>query len=75
MFMMKYDFSVESGSWSAWEADGNGCSVTCGAGTRTEIRNCVYPNVDCPGDPCGDDDSRTVHCIEEPCEGTLAYMS
>lgn len=73
--MVKYDFSVEPGSWSPWSLDGNGCSVTCGRGTKTETRTCEYPIEACPGDECDGDDSRTVNCIEEPCEGTLAYMS
>ena len=39
------------GQWSDWGSFGS-CSVSCGAGTRTKTRECVYEDPNCKGASC-----------------------
>ncbi|XP_041349173.1 SCO-spondin-like [Gigantopelta aegis] len=62
-----------NGGWSdygPWEED-TPCGVTCGEGTRTEIRHreCTNPAPQYGGEECGTDlsDSRTLTCTMDPC--------
>ena len=49
--------------WSSW-TPASDCSVTCGTGTRTEVRTCMRRS------GCVGESQRTVDCEDEPCRGT-----
>jgi hypothetical protein len=56
------------GYWGDWTDDGD-CSVTCGTGTKDQVKMCVYDDPTCKGVACDDDDveEQTVPCTEPCC--------
>ena len=61
-------FSSVDGVWEEW-TETSTCSVTCGGGTKTHIRNCVKPQHG--GKACEGDASKTDTCGEEECPSKL----
>lgn len=46
------------GAWAAWQ----GCSVTCGSGSRRRYRNCDNPSPDFGGAACAGDSFEQEAC-------------
>ena len=64
-------FSVLStATWSTWNAWSN-CSVTCGNGTRTRMRMCLYLNGTEALDSCDGGTNETEDCYQDECRKFL----
>ena len=62
-------YSSVDGHWSNW-ADWSGCSVTCGAGSRSRDRKCDNPSPANGGDNCTDGVNSVVeNCTMPECSG------
>ena len=55
------------GSWGSWTNDGS-CSVTCGTGSQTQVRECIGGTVG--GSGCRGRDRRETNCNEGACPGS-----
>lgn len=59
---------VVNGGWSIW-SEWNGCTVTCGYGTKTRIRTCNNPTPSGGGQSCQESDTKSQTCFEILCSG------
>ena len=64
--------TIVDGVWSDWSPYAD-CSVTCGAGSQTRIRECDSPEPSNGGSNCVGDSSETTACEESACLGTLFH--
>ena len=68
---------IVNGGWSAWSAwtENTPCGVTCGSGSRTEIRRrqCNHPTPRYGGRGCGtaSTETRTLPCTKTPCPSKM----
>lgn len=51
--------------WSSWSS----CSVSCGQGSRTRNRSCLYLNTNAACSDCTGANAQTQVCERQPCEG------
>ena len=58
------------GGWSEWLGYDE-CSVTCGQGSQTRIRECNSPEPSDGGFPCVGESSETKQCQEMACPGIM----
>jgi hypothetical protein len=52
-------------AWSTWSS----CNVSCGQGSQTRSRSCLYLNSNTQCNTCGGNSSQTQICQQSPCEG------
>ena len=62
------------GGWSEWLGY-NECSVTCGQGSQTRIRECDSPEPSDGGFACVGESSETKQCQEMACPGISSTQS
>lgn len=63
-----YLFLTVNGNWGLWTDNGT-CSKSCGAGTKTQIRQCDNPEPANGGSSCNGSSTQTVQCNTDLCPG------
>ena len=63
-----HGFSLVDGGWGDWVDDGE-CSLTCGGGVISQVRECNNPTPVGDGAVCGTVFTQEVACNEDVCPG------
>lgn len=65
MFTLTHKISVDGG-WTQW-LDQNPCNVSCGGGTKNQVRFCINPTPSAHGSDCPGISNQEVNCGNDAC--------
>lgn len=67
MFIWLQKSSLVDGGWTKWLFNEDACSVSCGGGTRNQVRFCTNPTPSSGGLDCLGHSSQEVSCGTDVC--------